>query len=146
MDKISGVLEGLMDNNSDINPEDYLPDIGGEAAGGLDNSGAAGGLGNIAGDTGNIAGNTGNIAGDMGDIAGNTGAIKDSMNIAQEDLKYLRDIAEQEIVNRFTVAEVHIEQTNNNNVSSETDLDGIFGKLTDAVDEAAKTITEGVHD
>lgn len=146
MDKISGVLEGLMDNNSDINPEDYLPDIGGEAAGGLDNSGAAGGLGNIAGDTGNIAGNTGNIAGDMGDIAGNTGAIKDSMNIAQEDLKYLRDIAEQEIVNRFTVAEVHIEQTNNNNVSSETDLDGIFGKLTDAVDEAAKTITGGVHD
>lgn len=51
----------------------------------------------------------------VGDIADNTGSIKDSLDITEEDLKYLRDIAEQEAINRFTTAEITIEQTNNNN-------------------------------
>ena len=62
-----------------------------------------------------------------------------------EELSYLRDIAEQETVNRFTTAEVRIEQINHNNISSALDLDGILSGLTDAVDEAAGIITEGVH-
>lgn len=82
----------------------------------------------------------------VGSIADDTGAIKDSMDITEEDLKYLRDIAEQEAVNRFTVAEVKIEQTNNNNISSDMDLDGIVSGLDDAMGEAIEIITEGVHD
>ena len=57
----------------------------------------------------------------------------------------MRDLAEQEAVNRFTIAEVKIEQTNHNNVSSGMDLDGVVIGLTDAVNEAADMITEGVH-
>lgn len=68
------------------------------------------------------------------------------MDITEEDLKYLRDIAEQEAVNRFTTAEITIEQTNNNNVSGGMDLDGVVSGLTDAVNEAVDIITEGVHD
>ena len=87
----------------------------------------------------------GGIGGSVEDIAGNTGAIRDSMDITQEDLKYLRDIAEQEAINRFTTAEINIEQTNHNNVSGGMDLDGIIDGLTGAVTEAVEIITEGVH-
>lgn len=78
-------------------------------------------------------------------IAGNTGAIRDSIDISAEDLKYMRDIAEQESINRFTLADVHIEQTNHNNINSSMDLDGIISGMTDAVSEAIETSTEGVH-
>lgn len=80
------------------------------------------------------------------DIAGNTGSIKDSLDCTQEDLKYLRDIAEQEAVNRYTLAEVKIEQTNHNNINSGMDLDGVMSGLTDSVNEAIDSITEGVHE
>lgn len=86
------------------------------------------------------------MAGDVGDIAGNTGSIKDSLDCTEEDLKYLRDIAEQEAVNRFTLAEVKIEQTNHNNINNGMDLDGVVSGLTDAVNEAVDSITEGVHE
>ena len=79
------------------------------------------------------------------DIEGNTEDIKEGLDISEEDLKYLRDIAEQEAINRFTTASITIEQTNHNQVSSSMDLDGVVTGLTDAVSEAAGMITEGVH-
>lgn len=79
-------------------------------------------------------------------IADDTDSISDTLDITEEDLKYLRDLAEQETVNRFTTAEITIEQTNNNNVSGSMDLDGVVSGLTDAVNEAVDIITEGVHD
>lgn len=82
----------------------------------------------------------------VGDIANNTGDIADSVAITEEDLKYLRDIAEQETVNRFTTAEIRIEQTNNNNINSDMDIDGVVDKLTDGVNEAMEKAAEGVHD
>lgn len=85
------------------------------------------------------------IGDDVSDISGNTGSIADSLDITNEDLKYLRDIAEQEAINRFTTAEIRIEQTNNNSISSEWDLDGVVSGLTDAVNEAVDIIAEGVH-
>lgn len=78
-------------------------------------------------------------------ISDDTGDISDAMDITEEDLKYLRDIAEQEAVNRFTTAEITIEQTNHNNISSDMDLDGIISGITDATSEAAEIATEGVH-
>lgn len=88
----------------------------------------------------------GGIGSGVDDIAGNTGKIAGSMDITEEDLKYLRDIAEQEAVNRFTTAEITIEQTNHNTVSGKMDLDGIVSGLTDAANEAVDKIAEGVHE
>lgn len=79
------------------------------------------------------------------DISDNTEDIKDGLEISEEDLKFMRDIAEQEAINRFTTAEITIEQTNHNNVSGGMDLDGMITGLTDAVSDAADIITEGVH-
>lgn len=82
----------------------------------------------------------------IGNIDDNTGKIKDSLEVSEEDLKYLRDIAEQESINRFTTAEVTINQTNNNNVSSDTDLDGFITALDDAMGEAIDEVTNGGTD
>ncbi len=84
---------------------------------------------------------------DISDIAGNTGDIKDSLDITEEDLKYLRDIAEQETINRFTTAEISVDMSGmQNTVNNNGDLDGFVSGLTDAVNEAIDTMAEGVHE
>ncbi len=93
-----------------------------------------------------FGGNMEGMSDNLGSIAGDTGAIKDSMDITQEDLKYLRDIAEQEAINRFTTAEIHVDMSGmRNTVNSGDDLDGFMSKLTDSVYEAVDNMTEGVH-
>ena len=88
----------------------------------------------------------GGIGSGVDDIAGNTGAMADAMDITGEELKDLRDIAEQEAINRFTTAEISIEQTNHNTIKNGMDLDGIMSGMTDMVNEAIDISTEGVHD
>ena len=85
------------------------------------------------------------IGSNLDDIADDTDDISDSLEISEENLKYLRDLAEQETVNRFTTAEITIEQNNTNNISSKMDLDGVISGMTDAVNEAISIATEGVH-
>lgn len=73
--------------------------------------------------------------------------ISDALDITAEDLKYLRDLAEQETVNRYTVAEVSIDMSGmQNTVNGEGGFDGFVSDLTDAVNEAVDSITEGVHE
>ena len=81
----------------------------------------------------------------VNDIAENTGKMADSMDITGEELKYLRDIAEQEAVNRFTTAEIHLSQTNHNMVKSGMDLDGVLSGLDELLGEAGEIMAEGVH-
>lgn len=96
---------------------------------------------------GSDLGGLGGIGSGVDDIAGNTGAIADSMDITEEDLKYLRDIAEQEAINRFTTAEIYIDQSGmQNNISNGMDLDGVISGLTEGVNEAIDSMAEGVHD
>lgn len=80
------------------------------------------------------------------DIANNTGKIKDTLSDTDEDLKYLRDLAEMEVINRYTTAEIKIEQTNHNTVNNGMDLDGVVSALTDGLMEAIEVTAEGVHD
>ena len=85
----------------------------------------------------------GGMADDVNKTAGNTG---NSLEITEENLKYMRDLAEQETVNRYTVAEVYIDQSGmQNTIKNGDDLDGFMSGLTDSVNEAVDSITEGVH-
>lgn len=93
-------------------------------------------------DSSNFAQNAGN---NLGDISDNTGNIADSVDISSENLKYLRDIAETEAINRFTTAEIQVTMNNNNNVSSDTDIDGMVDSLSAGVLEAMEQAGEGVH-
>lgn len=85
------------------------------------------------------------LGGGVGDTAGHTGRIADELSDSEEDLKYLRDIAEQEAINRFTTAEIHIEQNNNNSISTGMDLDGVTNGLINGIEEAMSIAAEGVH-
>ena len=66
-----------------------------------------------------------------------------ALNLLEEDVKYMRDIAERDAINRYTTAEIHIEQNNENHISSNMDLDGVVGYLNDGVEEAVDIATEG---
>jgi tape measure domain-containing protein len=74
----------------------------------------------------------------------NTSGIKDAVTMSAEDLKYMKDLAEQEVINRFTTAEVRVEMTNDMNVNSSMDLDGMVAYLEDKLTETLQVVAEGV--
>jgi len=83
----------------------------------------------------------------LDDIAGDTQSLAGSTDKTTEELAYLRDIAEQEAINRFTTAEVKIDMTGmTNRIDSNLDIDGVVGQLTDGFVDALSTAAEGVHD
>ena len=82
----------------------------------------------------------------INDIATNTGKTADALEITHEDLKYLRDLAEQEAINRFTTAEIKVEMGGvNNTVNQNTDIDGVIDYMVSGVQEAMERVAEGVH-
>ncbi|HBH3594836.1 TPA: tape measure protein [Clostridioides difficile] len=78
------------------------------------------------------------------DTAGNTAKMAKTMDKSQEDLKYLRDIAEQEVINKYTGVNIKIDMNNTNNISKDTDLDGIVNVLTEKLNDAMVVSAEGV--
>lgn len=124
-DKVSGLF--------DFSSMDTM----GAATSGL---GAADGLGAFG--TGNTLDG---IYGNTGDTAGNTAAMSEALDIAEDDLAYLRDIAEREAINRFTTAEIRIDMINNNTIAEGNDLDGIIAQLEDKLEDAMIEVSEGVH-
>ena len=102
-------------------------------------------LGN-SGDTGALGsyGAASDMAANVANIAGDTSSISDSLDVSEEDLKYLRDIAEQEAINRFTTAEIKVDMSGmSNTVHNTNDLDGIVDGLTTRVLEAMEAVKEG---
>lgn len=99
-----------------------------------------GGLGDSSGfDLGDIAAYT-------GETADNTGKTADALAVTEEQLEYLRDIAERDAINRFTTAEVKIDMTGmTNRIDGSADLDGVISQLTEGFTEALVTAAEGVH-
>lgn len=85
------------------------------------------------------------IYGNTADTAANTAATAEALDVAEEDLAYLRDIAEREAINRFTTAEIKIEQHNENHIASEMDIDGIMDAWTENLAERLAVSAEGVH-
>ncbi len=86
------------------------------------------------------------IPANIADTAGNTAATADALDITDENLEYLRDIAERDVINRFTTAEVHVDFGGvTNNVNSDMDLDGVVDYLASGIQEAMEVAAEGVH-
>ena len=84
---------------------------------------------------------------DGASIAENTGSVASSLKETNEDLKYMRDLAEQEAINRFTTAEVKIDMTGmTNRIDSNMDLDGVIYTFTEGFAEALAVAAEGVHE
>ena len=78
-------------------------------------------------------------------LNGTTDDIKDSMDLRDDDLEFLRRIADMEWRKEFTTAEIRIDMTNHNTVNSDRDLDGIVDYLADVLRDEMSVVAEGVH-
>ena len=81
----------------------------------------------------------------LGNIDKNTAATASSLDKNDEDLSYMRDLAEQEAINRYTLTDLKVEMNNNNNISSNMDLDSVVDYLQKKVYEGVLSAAEGVH-
>lgn len=97
-------------------------------------------------DSAYTATDSGSVADSLSSIAGDTAAISDSVDISNENLKYLRDVAERDVINRFTTAEIKVDMQNNNTISNGMDIDGVVEELKLGVQEAMEQAAEGVHE
>jgi len=85
------------------------------------------------------------LMGNVGAINENTDAMAGGLDVSNEQLEYLRDIAERDAVNRFTTAEVKIDMTGmTNKISGSADLDGVISGLTEGFAASLLTAAEGV--
>ena len=86
------------------------------------------------------------VYGNTGDTAANTAAAADTLDYMDEDLAWMKDIAEQEAINRYTTAEITVEQHNENHISKDTDLDGVMEAFCFDFAEKLDVSAEGVHE
>lgn len=85
-------------------------------------------------------------AANLAATAANTGSMKNSMDIAEENLVYMRDIAEREAINKFTTSEISVSMGGiTNNVNSDLDLDGVVSYMEQKIYETMTVAAEGVH-
>ena len=85
------------------------------------------------------------LLGDVGSIDENTENISDTLDITAEELEYLRDIAEQEAINRFTTIPLTVTFENTNNVNNEMDLDGVTNYIEERLIESIYSSAEVAH-
>ena len=117
-----------------------------DTVGGLFDFSAMDSLGADALDAYGLGNTLDGIYGNTRDTAGNTAAMSDALDIAEEDLAYMRDIAEREAINRFTTAEIRVEQQNTNYISQDADLDGIMDAWANDFATKLDVSEEGVHE
>lgn len=87
----------------------------------------------------------GSVADSLSGISNDTSDISSSVDISNENLKYLRDIAERDVINRFTTAEIKVDMKNNNTINNGMDIDGIVKTLAQGLQETMEYVAEGVH-
>ena len=79
----------------------------------------------------------------LSQISGNTAKTNTSLDLTKEELKYMRDLAEQEVINRYTTASMKVEVSNNNNISNSLDIDEVAEMFTNKLVESAAIVAEG---
>ena len=95
----------------------------------------------------------GAIADALEDIGTNTGngaaegkRAADALDTSEDDLRYLREIAEREAINRYTTASVTIYMGGvTNQVNNGMDLDGVIDRLTEGLYNGMSMAAREVH-
>ncbi len=149
---VRNTSQSLRNYANSIKPDDYwsAATLGGISLDSAYNSGYNWGanLGKKVLDTTKNIGNSlaANGLGDLiNDIANNTADTASNTNLTNEDLEYLRNLAEHDTINRFTTSEIKVEMINNNSIASDLDIDGVVNVLTDKLNEQLAMQVEGVY-
>lgn len=82
----------------------------------------------------------------VGNIDKNTGKMADSMDLAEEDLSLLKDMAERDWINKFTAATINIDMKNSNTINDKGDLGNWAVDLRDMIEEELFAFANGVYD
>lgn len=138
-DPFKGMEDILNGQNNPLNPNNFGGDLGEDNQ--PDTSALLNNLNNNA--NGGASGYQ-DIAKNTGDTAMNTAAMSNSLDSMDEELKYMRDVAEQEVINRFTLADLKLDINNNNTIRSVADADMVSNMLKDSTSEALFAFAEGV--
>lgn len=85
------------------------------------------------------------ITNNTAETAANTAKTSDSLDITNQQLKYIKDYAEQRAINRFTTAKISVDMSNVINGSSKADMEGIVTRLKTRLEEEMSAVAEGVH-
>lgn len=88
---------------------------------------------------------TSGITNTLGNIANDTGSIADSVDISKENLQYMRDLADRDVINRFTTAEIKVDMTNHNTITNTNDMDGLVTSLSVKLREELAATAEGSY-
>lgn len=81
------------------------------------------------------------IKGNTGDIAQNTSDIAAS----DEELSFMKDMAEREAINRYTLTTLKLNMTNNNSINNGMDADQLMERIQQQVYETAVSGANGSH-
>lgn len=71
--------------------------------------------------------------------------VEDKVKISDSDIKKIRSLAEREVINHFTTAEIKVEMNNTNTITNSMDIDGVISQLEDRLTERLEAVAEGVY-
>ncbi len=77
--------------------------------------------------------------------AEDTSKIADGLQRDDEDLEFLRTVANIKYGDKYVMPQVKVEMTNNNNIQSDMDLDGFFDRKVEEMTQIINASAEGVH-
>ena len=86
------------------------------------------------------------VGDNTGKTAKNTGKMADKLDDTEEEMKYLRELAEQEHINQFTTAEIKVDMNNTNHIEKGMDIDEITRKLREQIEEEMNRAAERRYD
>ena len=81
----------------------------------------------------------------VGSIANNTADIADEVATTNENMEYLRKMAERDVVMRYVTPSINIDMSGmSNNIKNGMDIDGVIDHIVRKTSEAAEGMAEGV--
>lgn len=84
------------------------------------------------------------ISNSTASTADSASSISDSVATTSENIEYLKDMAEEQIINRYTNS-VNVEMINHNNISNDLDIDDVTEHLRSTIEQGLNSNAGGNH-
>ena len=84
------------------------------------------------------------ISNSTASTANSASSISDSVATTSENIEYLKDMAEEQIINRYTNS-VNVEMINHNNINNDLDIDDVTEHLRSTIEQGLNSNAGGNH-